>query len=322
MRLVFVLMAFLLPNIVPAQVPTGWEIEFPKGDFSKSVISFDEIESDGNTRDSIPPVFEPRYQPASKVRGLSDFEPVLSIERNGDARAYPLSIMLWHEIVNETIGGDALLITYCPLCNSGVVFLRGVEGRLLTFGNTGRLRNLDMVMYDHQTESWWQQFSGRAIIGTLSGATMKPVPSRIEALVDFQARNPRGLVLVPTNRRARPYGTSPFGGMDTRPASRRFSKWPVPAPVAPMDYVVVVGDHAWPLSRVRQARRIEEAGTVLEWRKGRNSLHDSRQIEQGRDLGSVEVTDLAGALVVHDVVFAFAFAAFVSDGKWMLGTGQ
>ena len=318
------LIAFLLllPLEALAQVPPDWEIEFPKGDFSKSVISFSEIESDGNTRDSIPPVYEPRYERASRVHGLSEFEPVLSIEHNGDARAYPLSIMLWHEIVNETIGGDALLITYCPLCNSGVVYHRGLEGRILTFGNTGRLRHLDMVMYDHQSESWWQQFSGRAIIGKFAGATMKPIPSRIEALVDFQMRNPRGLVLVPTDRRARPYGMSPFNGMDTRPASRRFSKWPVPAPVTPLDYVVVVGDRAWPLSRVRRAGRIEEAGTILEWRKGRNSLHDNRQIKRGRDLGSVEVTDPSGALAVHDVVFAFAFAAFVPDGKWMLGAGQ
>ncbi len=318
MRLFLILLMLLLPQLAPAQTLSGWEREFPKADFSKSMIAFDEIESDGNTRDSIPPVFEPKYVLAELVKEVGEFEPVLTVERNGDARAYPLRIMLWHEIVNETVGGDPLLITYCPLCNSGVVYHRGIEGRLLTFGNTGRLRYLDMVMYDHQTESWWQQFSGRAIIGKLFGAELTPLPSRVESFAEFRARHPNGQVLVPTDDSARPYGMTPFASMDTRRASRRFSKWPVPRSLSPMDYVVVVGDRAWPLDRVREAGRLVEEGVTLEWRAGRNSLHDSQRIAQGRDLGSVEVTDQSGELVVHDLVFAFAFAAFLPDGDWML----
>ncbi len=322
MRHFLILLMFLVPQLAQAQSVSAWAREFPKGDFSKAIISLDEIEFDGNTRDSIPPVFEPIYRTARNVTEVGDFEPVLSVERNGDARAYPLRIMLWHEIVNETIGGEPLLITYCPLCSSGVVYHRGVEGRRLTFGNSGRLRYLDMVMYDHQTESWWQQFSGRAVIGTLSGALLTPVPSRLESLADFRARKPKGLVLVPTDGGARPYGMSPFDGMDTRRASRRFSQWPVPGTLSPMDYVVVVGDRAWPLARIRKAGTLAEAGVALKWRTGRNSLHDDRKISKGRDLGSVEVTDQSGALVVHDLVFAFAFAAFIPDGTWMVGSAN
>lgn len=318
MRLLVTLLICALPLAVWSQSVAVWEQEFPLGDFSNTMISLDEIEYDGNTRDSIPPVFEPKYEVARAVSGIGDFEPVLTVERNGDARAYPLAILLWHEIVNETIGGEPLLITYCPLCNSGVVYLRGIEGRILTFGNTGRLRHLDMVMYDHQTESWWQQFSGRAIIGALSGGELTPVPSRLESLADFRTRHPEGQVLVPTDRGARPYGTTPFNGMDTRRASQRFSKWPVPEVLSPMDYVVVVGDRAWPLERVRSEGRIAEEGVVLKWRQGRNSLHDNQQIGSGRDLGSVEVTNPAGELMVHDVVFAFAFSAFIPGGTWML----
>ncbi len=203
-----------------------------------------------------------------------------------------------------------------------MVYLRGIEGRLLTFGNTGRLRHLDMVMYDHQTESWWQQFSGRAIIGALSGAELTPVPSRLEALADFRARHPDGQVLVPTDADVRPYGTTPFDGMDTGRATRRFSQWPVPEGVSPMDYVVVVGGRAWPLARIREAGAVSEAGVTLEWRPGRNSLHDRRLIASGRDIGSVEVSGKSGALMVHDLVFAFAFAAFLPEGEWMLEPPQ
>ena len=89
-----------------------------------------------------------------------------------------------------------------------------------------------------------------------------------------------------------------------------------------MDYVVVVGDRAWPLERLRKAGTLVEEGITLEWRGGRNSLHDKRRIARGRDIGSVEVTDERGALVVHDLVFAFAFAAFLPDGKWMLKSAQ
>ncbi len=96
-------------------------------------------------------------------------EPVISVIINGDARAYPLHILLWHEIVNETISGVPGLVPYCPLCNSGVAFDRRLGGRTLNFGNTGRTRHFDMVMYDKETEGWWQQFLGEALIGSLTG---------------------------------------------------------------------------------------------------------------------------------------------------------
>ena len=283
------------------------------------MVSYREIEFDGNTRDSIPPIDNPLYVKVANASQYGDFEPVISVTVNGDARAYPLQLMLWHEIVNEVIGGQALLITYCPLCNSGVVFSRQLGGRTLDFGNSGRLRNLDMVMYDRQTESWWQQFNGTAIIGTLSGQVMEQIPSRLESLAQFRDRAPEGLVLVPNNPRARPYGTTPFAGMDSRRASRRFSQWPLPAGVNPMQYVVVADGKAWPLSRIRDAGSLSEAGLRFSWQAGRNSLHDTRTIAKGRDLGTVTVQNADGGDAVYDLVFAFAFAAFVPDGDWMLG---
>ena len=98
-------------------------------------------------------------------------------------------------------------MSFCPLCASGVVFDRRKDGRRFDFGNTGRIRHYDMVMYDHQTESFWQQFLGEAIVGELTGVRLDPMPSRLESLDRFRARAPEGQVLVPnTTRRCGPTG--------------------------------------------------------------------------------------------------------------------
>lgn len=126
----------------------------------------------------------------STAEGIGLKEPVLSIGINGDFRAYPLRILLWHEIVNDTVGGVPILVSYCPLCNSGVIFDRRVDGEVLRFGNTGRIRHFDMVMYDHNPESRWQQFLGEAIVGDMTGTRMKALPARLESLKNFIARAP------------------------------------------------------------------------------------------------------------------------------------
>jgi hypothetical protein len=118
---------------------------------------------------------------------MGPLEPVLSLIINGDARAYPLRLLLWHEIVNDVVGGVPVLVSYCPLCNSGVVYDRRINGDVLEFGNTGRIRHFDMVMYDRQSESWWQQFTGEAIVGALSGTTMRILPARLESLDKFRS---------------------------------------------------------------------------------------------------------------------------------------
>lgn len=299
-----------------------WEREFPKTDFETRIIELSEIGDDGNTRDSIPPVREPRYVHVDKINGIGSLEPVLSVNINGDFRAYPLRILLWHEIVNEEIGGVPVLISYCPLCNSGVVFDRRVEGQLLEFGNTGRLRHRDMVMYDQQTESWWQQFTGEAIIGSLSGKTMKALPARLESLAKFMERAPDGKVLVPEDDGARPYGASPYVGMDSQEIPRALQAihfpYPLPDDVGPLDRVVVVGDEAWTLARLRETSPVTKDGLVLTWEPGQNSIHDARSISQSRDVGNVIVQKetVSGLTdVPYDVVFAFSFRAFNPDGE-------
>ena len=108
---------------------------------------------------------------------LEALEPVISFELNGDARAYPLQILMWHEIVNDTVGGTPVSVTFCPLCNSAIVFDRNFNDLVLTFGTSGMLRNSDLIMWDRQTETWWQQLTGEGIIGQLAGHKLTFIPA-------------------------------------------------------------------------------------------------------------------------------------------------
>lgn len=303
-----------------AEDPQAWKAEFPQTDFSKHNVPYDEITFDGARRDSIPPITDPQYAPVAVAAGdIGPQEPVLSFIIGGDARAYPLRLLLWHEIVNDTVGGVPVLVSYCPLCNSGVVYDRRVDGLTLTFGNTGRLRHYDMVMYDHQTESWWQQFTGTALMGELTGVEMKPLPARVESLSLFQARAPDGQVLVPTSPSLRPYGKTPYVGIDD-PMARMRTRFPYKMPIGVfgIDRVAIVGDEAWMVSLIKERKRIESGNLVLTWTPGQNSIHDKRIIAESRDVGNVVVqrrTADGPVDVPHDVAFAFAFVAMVPGGK-------
>ena len=313
-----VLFALAVPALAAAQgrPDPAWLTEFPKTDFKKTSILFSEIVTDGPRRDQIPPVTDPKYIQAADDKDLGPMEPVISVIINGDARAYPLRILLWHEIVNETIGGVPVLVSYCPLCNSGVVFDRRLGGRILNFGNTGRIRHFDMVMYDKETESWWQQFLGEAMIGALTGQQMKLIPARLESLAKFIARAPNGKLLVPNDPKARPYGGSPYENMENG-EPRVFARYKLPKGLRSMDRVVVIGDNAWPVKLVRAKRILKAGGMVLTWSPGQNSLHDNRDISKGRDVGNIIVQKPgAGKLmdVPYDVTFAFAFKAFRPNG--------
>jgi hypothetical protein len=154
--------------------PRSWRAEWPRTDFSQHTVPLREIRSGGPPKDGIPSIDVPRFEQLSDgtaagwAAGIGNEEPVISLVIGGDARAYPLRILIWHEIANDIVGGTPVTITYCPLRNSSVVFERTVENHILDFGTTGKLRNSDLVMYDRQTESWWQQFGGDAIVGVMS----------------------------------------------------------------------------------------------------------------------------------------------------------
>jgi hypothetical protein len=296
--------------------PAAWKAEWPKTDFAVTAVRFDEILLGGPPKDGIPAIDDPRFEPAADVGNLADTEPVIGLAVNGEAKAYPLRVLTWHEIVNDRIGGVPVAVTYCPLCNAAIVFDRRLDGRILDFGTTGKLRNSDLVMYDRQTESWWQQFTGEAIVGDMTGARLDKLPARLESWERFRQRRPDGKVLVPTDPALRPYGDNPYPYYDSVGAPF-FYRGTLPAGIPPMMRVVVVGNQAWTLPLVRSAGRIEAGGFTLRWHPGQSSALDAPRIAQARDIGNVVVQKGEGAAaedVVHEVTFAFVFHAFHPDG--------
>ena len=308
-----------------AQAPESWQRAFPETDFSQHAVPFDEIQSGGVPKDGIPSIDDPHFVPvAERTDWLSDREPVIGLSIDGDARAYPLRILTWHEIVNDTVGGTPVAVTYCPLCNAAIVFEATHEGARLAFGTTGKLRHSDLVMYDRQTGTWWQQFTGRGIVGEHTGDKLTFVPARLESWGEFRDRHPGGRVLVPNDPTARPYGRNPYAGYDS--AEQPFLyRGPMPEKLPAMARVVVVNGEAWALDLVRERQRIETDSHVIAWTAGQASALDAREIAQGREVGTVTVrkkTDHGLQDAVYDVTFAFVFKAFHPDGTWHVADGS
>ena len=191
---------------------------WPNTDFSIASVDFDDIMSGGPARDGIPPIDQPEFVTVAEESELADTEPLISISINGDARGYPLRILMWHEIVNDEVGGIPVTVTFCPLCNTALVFDRRVDGQVLDFGTSGNLRNSDLVMYDRQTESWWQQFLGEAIVGAMTGTVLDLIPARIESFARFRERFPAAWCWCPTIATCDPMAPIPMSFMTSAAA--------------------------------------------------------------------------------------------------------
>lgn len=305
-----------LLTIGPALAAERWQAEWPRTDFARHTVPLDEIMSGGPPKDGIPAIDEPQFVPAAAVTDIAPQEPVIGLVIGGQARAYPLRILHWHEIVNDVVGGTPLAVTYCPLCNLPLVWDRRLGDRVLDFGTTGKLRHSDLVMYDRQTESWWQQATGEAIVGTLAGQSLREIPSRLESFAKFRERAPGGRVLVPNDPSARAYGVNPYEGYDS--ADQPFLyRGEIPKGVAPMMRVVAIGGEAWTLDLLRHDRRIERGDLIITWEEGQASALDRRQVAAGRDVGNIVVQRCVGDThedAPHIITFAFAFFAFNPDG--------
>ena len=287
-------------------------------DFCRYLVPLSEFQAGGPGKDGIPALDHPHFAPAATIGWLASDEPVIELEVGRDTRAYPLQILIWHEIVNDRVGGMPVAVTFCPLCNTAIAFDRTVRGRTLSFATTGNLRNSDLVMYDRQTESWWQQIGGQALVGHYAGTRLRQLPARIVAWRDFVRDHPHGLVLTRNTGFSRPYGQNPYSGYDD--ASR-----PPFFPVAhagdrrlqPKERVVFLerGRQAAvvPFSVLQRKRliRVTVGGhhLVERWHRGVTSVLDSGSIADGRDVGSASVTE-NGKPVIFDEPFWFAVAAF------------
>jgi hypothetical protein len=280
----------------------GERIPFDTGewstDFTKHSVPLSEIISGGPPKDGIPAIDKPAFETVEAAgRWLKPKEPVILVERRGDARAYPLQILIWHEIVNDTVGGLSVAVTFCPLCNTAIAFDRRLEGRVLDFGTTGRLRHSDLVMYDRQTESWWQQITGEAIVGTLTGRRLTMLPAQIISWETFRATFSTGKVLSRNTGHRRSYGANPYVGYDDVSRSPFLYSGPRDPRLRPMERVVTVSlgseDVAYPFTVLEQRRVVNDTVggtpvTVL-FVKGVASALDRSSIAESRDVGTAAV---------------------------------
>ncbi|MFT4715881.1 MAG: hypothetical protein ACI861_001035 [Paracoccaceae bacterium] len=308
----------VVASVASAQV-SQWQHEWPTTDFTRTSVDFDDILSGGPPKDGIPAVDDPTFINVSEESRLGKREPVIALELDGQTpRAYPIRYLTWHEIVNDIIDGQHVTVTFCPLCNSALVFDGQINGETRTFGVSGKLRNSDMIMYDRETESWWQQAIGEGVVGEHMGDQLTQLPSWMESWSEFKARNPDGLVMDQP-RANRPYGRNPYVGYDGAARPFLYSGEMPPHGISPLVRVIKVGNRAWPMARMQELENLTEDGVTITWTSGQASALDSRKISKGKNVGTIRVKDGAGKDLPHDVMFAFAFHAFHPDGTWMLG---
>ena len=276
-------------------------------DTDQRSIDLDELQAGGPPKDGIPSIDDPRFvSPAAAEAWLAPQEPVVALTLGEEAKAYPLQILTWHEIVNDEVGGVPVAVTFCPLCYSAIAYRRVLDrsqgeesGRPLSFGVSGFLRNSDLVMYDRQTESLWQQLTGEAIVGAMTGAKLEVLPAQIISFAQFREAYPEGVVLSRETGISRPYGRNPYAGYDDVDEKPFLYRGPYDQRLPPMEKVVTVSlggeDKAYP-HRVTKAQRVvhDEIGgrpLVLFHGEGAVSALDADTISASREIGSTGVFD-------------------------------
>lgn len=178
-------------------------------------IPLEKIRSGGPPKDGIPSIDDPVFVAADGAHHMADSDMVIGVELNGDVRAYPLSILVWHEIVNDEVGGVPVAVTYCPLCYTSQIFERVIDGEAVEFGTTGKLYQSNLLMYDRLTDTYWSQGLGTAVMGPLSGDHLDRVPFDIMSWEDWRNSHPETVVLSTDTGHARAYGVDPYGSYYT-----------------------------------------------------------------------------------------------------------
>jgi hypothetical protein len=295
-------------------------------DWTRHTVPYDEIISGGPPRDGIPAIDAPRFVSTEEAsQWLGAREPVIALEVAGEARAYPLQILIWHEIVNDVIADTPVAVTFCPLCNAAVVFDRRLGERVLDFGVSGLLRNSDLIMYDRQTESLWQQFTGEGIVGELAGEWLTWLPASIVSFEDFTAGYPQGQVLSRETGYNRAYGRNPYTGYDDIDQSPFLYDGPLDGRLPPMARVVTLSlggeDVAYPYDVLRAQGVVHDTvggeAIVLFYEPGAVSALDAGRIAASRDVGATGV--FLATLDGRDLTFARDEQGFVdaqTGSRW------
>jgi hypothetical protein len=292
------------PPVLAAPAPErpAFDTSEWKTDFGKHSVPLSEIMSGGPPKDGIRSIDAPEFVGVSAADGwLRPHEPVILLVRGDDVRAYPLQILIWHEVVNDTVGGLPVAITFCPLCNTAIAFDRRVQDRTLSFGTTGKLRFSDLVMYDRQTESWWQQATGQAIVGVLTGTQLSPLPAQTISWGTFKKTFPGGKVLSRHTGYNRAYGQNPYVGYDDINSSPFLYRGPNDPRLRPVERVVTVSlggeDVAYPFSALEKIRVANDTvgghKIVVIFEQGVASALDRSSIPESRDIGTAGVFERA-----------------------------
>jgi hypothetical protein len=280
----------------PSALDTSTAEEFPP-----PLVDPAEIISGGPPPDGIPPIDEPVFFDVSAALDTLDpSEAVVALEIDGDARAYPVQILIWHEIVNDTVGDVPVSITYCPLCNSAVTYRREIRGVQTTFGTSGRLFSSALVMYDRATETLWTHFDGKAVVGLLTGEELEAIPSPLMAWGDFAAAYPDGQVLDPASTGFnRNYGRNPYVGYDDEStAPFLFTGIVDPRAISKLRVVGIEIDgnaSAFALDAISGGlamatnTSVGNAPVVILWKAGQATALEGAGVTEGRDVGSVAV---------------------------------
>ena len=271
----------------------GWNT-----DWSKHSIEYHDLLSGGPPRDGIPPIDQPKFiENQLAAQWLKPNDPVIALEINRDARAYPLQILTWHEIINDVVGEIAVTITFCLLCNSAIVFKRNHQGITYDFGTSGLLRHSDLVMYDRQTESLWQQFTGEAIVGVMTGEQLMMIPSGLIGFEQFQAAYPAGKILSKETGYSREYGRNPYPGYDDIRNNPFLFRDPLDERLPAMARVVTVSDgkyhNAYPVELLEKLgvihHQLGNQAVVIFHQDGVSSALDTTRIANGDDVGATGV---------------------------------
>ncbi len=284
-----VILGFAAAAALPQLAPGDW-----KTDLEQKSIDLAELRQGGSGKDEIPAITKPRFADIEAAREwLDDSEPVIVFERSGHARAYPLQILLWHELVNDQIGDLHFLVSFCPLCNSALVFDRSLEGEVHEFGVAGMLRNNDMIFFDRATDSLWQQITGECLVGALTGKRLRLLPSQTVAFSSFRQASPDGQVLSRETGHSMLYGQSPyaeyeFGGRPPVDPSGR---------LAAKDRVLYLASGSssktFPLRQLRRwglvSGKVGKQRFVAFYQDGMVSAMDRERIADSRNAGAVGV---------------------------------
>ena len=290
-----------------SQNRSGW-----KTDWDNTSIDVSEILSGGVPRDGIPPIDNPKYVSiADARRWIGGREPVIQVVIDNDARAFPLQILTYHEIVNAIVGGRPIAVTFCPLCYSSIAFDRELDSVVYDFGVSGLLRFSDMIMYDRQTESLWQQVTGQAIVGDMNGRSLNVIPTQLISFEQFASRHPDGKVLSKETGHVRNYGTNPYVGYDDITDRPFLYTGELDDRLPPMERVVAVElgglTKAYPFRTTRKRRVVNDnvggQDIVVFHVKGAVSALDKANISRSEAIGSTGVF----SRVVDDTLLSFSF---------------